>query len=165
MADKDRTGPTPSRRAVLASVLAAPAAVALGGCTADSDPPLPPDPDDLLRAAAVERERSLLQEYDAVLLVLPALAPRLSPLRAQHAEHLAVLLDPASPSPAASSAATPPPEVPPPPTAAAALTGLVAAERAAADAHATAALEASRELAGLLAALAASEHSHPVELG
>lgn len=151
---------TVSRRALLGGGL-----VLLTGCTTEADAPPPLDPDDLLRAAAVDRERSLLQEYDAVLLVLPALSGRLTPLRAQHAEHLAALLDPASPSAAASSGATPPPEVPPPPTAAAALAGLVAAERAAADAHGAAALEASRDLAGLLAALSASEHSHPVELG
>lgn len=151
---------TVSRRALLGGGL-----VVLTGCTLESDPPPPPDPDDLLRAAAVSREEALLQEYDAALLVLPSLAARLTPLRAQHAEHLAALRGPATPSAAPSSSATPVPQVPPPPTAAAALAGLVTAERAAGDAHASAALEASRELAGLLASLSASEHSHPVELG
>lgn len=147
-----------SRRALLGGGLAL-----LMGCTTEAGPPPTPDPDDLLRAAAVDRERSLLQEYDAVLLVLPSLAARLMPLRAQHAEHLLALTGPASPS--AAPSATPAPQVPPPATAAAALAGLVAAERAAGDAHGAAALEASRDLAGLLAALSASEHSHPVELG
>ena len=150
---------TVSRRALLGGGLAL-----LTGCTQDIGPPPPPDPDDLLRAAAVERERSLLAEYDAVLLVLPGLANRLTPLRAQHAEHLLALTGSASPSAAPSSSATPAPQVPPPATAAAALAGLITAERSAGDAHGAAALEASRELAGLLAALAASEHSHPVEL-
>lgn len=151
---------TVSRRALLGGGLAL-----LAGCTTEADPPPAPDPDDLLRAAAVEREEALLREYDAVLLVLPSLAARLTPLRGQHAEHLAALRGPASPSAAPSATATAAPRVPPPPTAAAALAGLVTAERAAGDAHGSAALEASRELAGLLAALAASEHSHPVELG
>lgn len=151
---------TVSRRALLGSGL-----VLLTGCTAQSDPPPQPDPGDLPRAAAVSREESLLAEYDAVLLVLPALAARLTPLRAQHAEHLAALRGSVSPSAVPSSSATPAPRVPPPATAAAALAGLVAAERDAGDAHGVAALEAPRELAGLLAALSASEHSHPLELG
>lgn len=149
---------TVSRRALLAGGL-----VLLAGCTRESGPPPPPHPDDLVRAAAVERERALLREYDAVLLVLPALAPRLTQLRAQHAEHVLALTGPgAAATESPSSAAVP--QVPPPPTAAAALADLIAAERAAGDAHGAAALDASRELAALLAALAASEHSHPVEL-
>lgn len=151
---------TVSRRALLGGGL-----VLLSACTTEAGPPPPRDPDDLLRAAAVEREEALLREYDAVLLVLPSLAARLIPLRVQHAEHLAALRGPSTPSAAPSSSATPVPQVPPPSTAAAALAGLMAAERSAGDAHASAALEASRELAGLLASLSASEHSHPVELG
>lgn len=149
-----------SRRALLGGGL-----VLLAGCTTEAGPPPPPHPDDVLRASAIERERALLREYDAVLLLLPALAARLTPLRAQHAEHLLALTGPSSPSAGPSRSAIPAPQVPPPATAGAALAGLVAAERSAGDGHAAAALEASRELAGLLAALAASEHSHPVELG
>lgn len=53
----------------------------------------------------------------------------------------------------------------PAPTDAATLAGLVAAENAAAAAHAQAALAADeRLLAALLAALSASEQSHPVAL-
>ena len=59
-----------SRRALLGLA----AAVPLAGCTSDDGPPLAPDPDDLLRAAAVARERALLQQYDAALLALPNLA-------------------------------------------------------------------------------------------
>ena len=150
-----------SRRALLAAAALAP----LAGCTSEPGPPPPPDPDDLLREQAVERERSLLREYDAVLLVLPDLAPRLTPLRAEHAEHLAALTGPrpsGSPSRAASAPAAP--AVPPPATAQAALSALVAAEREAAAAHGAAALEASRALAALLGALSASELSHPVVL-
>ena len=152
-----------SRRALLTALAVAP----LAACTPDPGPAPPPDPDDVLREQAVERERALLREYDAVLLVLPGLAARLTPLRAEHAEHLLALTgtppsSSASPSAAASAPAVP--AVPPPATAAEALRGLVTAEREAAVAHGAAALEASRELAGLLASLSASESSHPVVL-
>ena len=152
-----------SRRALLTAAVVAP----LAACTSDPAPPPPPDPDDVLREQAVERERSLLREYDAVLLVLPDLAARLTPLRAEHAEHLAALTGPppsgsASPTPAASAPDVP--AVPPPATAAAALVALVAAEREAAAGHGAAVLEASPELAALLASLSASESSHPVVL-
>lgn len=143
-------------------LLGAGALLPLAGCTRESAPP-PPDPDDALRAAAVEREQTLLREYDAVLLVLPDLSARLTPLRAEHAEHLLALTR--EPTTGPSPSASPLPQVPPPATAAAALAGLAAAERAAATGHRDAALEASRELAGLLAALSASEASHPVVLG
>ena len=137
------------------------AALPLAACTAD-DPAPAADPDDLLRTAAVERERALLREYDAVLLVLPALATRLTPLRTEHAEHLAALLG--RPEPSGPPSAPAAPRVPPAGTAAAALAGLVAAERAAAAEHGSGALSASRELAPLLASLSASEASHPVVL-
>jgi hypothetical protein len=142
-----------SRRALLGLA----AAVPLTGCTAQEEPAPPPDPDDLLRAAAVDREQDLLRAYDAVLRQLPALAPRLAPLRAEHAEHLAALGREPQASPSPATTATPPAD------AAAAVRGLVQAERAA-GAHGQAALEASRELAGLLASLSASELSHPVVL-
>ena len=145
------------------TLLGAAAVLPLAACTSDPAPPPPPDPDDLLRAEAVERERSLLREYDAVLLVLPDLAARLTPLRAHHAEHLLALTGAAAtPSPDASG--DPVPAVPPPATAAAALAGLARAEQDAAAGHRAGALEASRELAALLASLAASEQSHPVVL-
>lgn len=147
-----------SRRALLGLA----AAVPLAACTSEPEPAPPPDPDDLLREAAVARERALLREYDAVLLTLPALAARLTPLRAEHAEHLVALLG--GPEPSAPASAPAAPAVPPPATAAAALTGLVSAEREAAAGHRQAAVDASRELAAVLASLAASEASHPVVL-
>jgi hypothetical protein len=143
-----------SRRALLGLA----AVVPLVACTSDPSPDPAPDPDDLLRQAAVLRERALLQEYDAVLLTLPALAPRLVPLRAEHAQHLAAL-DGAEPSPAPSAAAVASSR-----TTTEALRALVAAERGAAAAHGQAALAASRALAGVLASLSASEASHPVAL-
>jgi hypothetical protein len=168
------SGPELDRRSLLAAAGAVPLsallAAGLAGCTADPPPPPPPGPDDVRREEAAARERALLAEYDAVLLVLPALAPRLAPLRAEHAAHLGALTG-ASPSPSATagrpspaSSTVPPPQVPPPDTAAAALEALAVAERVAASAHGKAALDASPELAGLLASLSASELSHPVAL-
>jgi hypothetical protein len=155
----------PTRRSVL---VAAPALLAVA-CTADAPAPRPApvDPDDALRAAAAERERALLREYDAVLASRPGLAPRLVPVRGHHAEHLEALLGPpptASPEPSASPTADVPPAVPPPADDAAALARLAAAERAAGDAHAADCLAASRRLAPVLASLSASELSHPVAL-
>lgn len=134
-----------SRRALLGLAAALP----LAACTSDDGPPPAPDPDDLLRDAAVARERALLAMYDGQT----ALSPALAGVRAEHAEHLAALLGAATT--AEPSAA---------PSAPVAVAALVAAEREAAAAHGSAALEASRELAGVLASLAASEASHAVVL-
>ncbi len=154
------SAPGPSRRAVLA---AAPALLLAAGCTAEEPAPRPEpvDPDDALRSAAAERERALLREYDAVLAARPGLAPRLAPVRDHHAQHLEALVGPprtASPSPSAVAA------LPVPADDAGALARLVAAERAAGDAHARDCLAASRVLAPVLASLSASELSHPVAL-
>lgn len=151
------------RRISRRTLLGAAAALPLAGCTSDDGPPPPPDPDDALRAEAVERERSLLREYDAVLLALPDLAVRLTPLRGHHAEHLLALTGAAS-TPAPEASGDPVPAVPVPATAAAALAGLADAERAAATGHRAGALAASRSLAAVLATLSASEASHPVAL-
>jgi hypothetical protein len=131
-------------------VLAAVGGVALlpvAGCTKD-DEPVKPSTDDVIRAAAVERERALLALYAG------ATTPAALAVRADHEEHLAALTQQSTPSPVAS------PSAGPVPTKAA----LVAAERAAAAADAAAALDASPGLAALLASLAASEASHPVAL-
>ena len=138
----------PSRRQLLAAAALLPVAA----CTTSDDRPARVDPDDALRAAAVERERALLSSYDAVLAALPTLAARLAPLRAEHEQHLAALAAP-SPSPSPSAAPT-----------VRTVAQLVALERTTAAAHATDALSASRELAMVLASLAASEASHPVGL-
>jgi hypothetical protein len=143
-----------SRRALLGLAAVGP----LAACTREAPAPVPPDPDDLLRSAAADRERALLREYDAALLALPALAARLAPVRAEHAAHLAALLGPEPTATGQPAATTAPPAEP------ASVQRLVAAERAAATAHGGAALEASQQLAGLLASLAASEASHPVAL-
>ena len=147
-------------------------ALVLTGCTSQAPPvdtppvddlpvsPPPPDPDDALRAAATARERDLLRAYDDALLAAPSLAARLGPLRAEHAEHLRSLLGPAEPPPPPSAA----PVRAPRPAPGAVLAGLVRAEQAAAAAHAADVPAASRQLAGLLAVLSASEASHPVAL-
>ena len=169
---------TTRRSALLAVPAAALSVSGLAACTQDAAPsaPAPVNPDVALREAAAERERALLQAYDEVLRALPELGARLLPLHAQHGEHLDALARtastttsaPASPSTASPSAASPssaPAPAPPPPASPAeALAALAARERAAGDAHGAAALTASRELAGLLASLSASELSHPVAL-
>ena len=178
-------GPT-RRRVLIAGPVALLAVSGLTGCTsggpdreAAAPTPAPVDPDDALRAAAVERERALLRDYDAVLLALPELAARLAPVRGHHDEHLTALLGPpagsssASPTSTAPASASPTSSIPgatgsaagPVPTdAPAAVARLVAAERAAAEGHARDCLAASRRLAGVLASLSASELSHPVAL-
>lgn len=156
-----RPHPRPTRRTVLGAALVAP----LAACTSSGDeepsPPPPVDPDVVLRDAAVLRERELLATYDAALAASPRLAARLRPLRAEHAEHLAVLQDPAlvgSPLPTASP--TPVAPLRPAPGTGA----LVAAERAASRAHAAAAVRAAPGLAQVLASLAASEATHEIAL-
>ena len=159
----------PSRRAVLSA-----GAVGLAAaCTRSRRPspgrPARPDPDVALTAAAVDRELALLTAYDAALAATPALASRLAPLRAEHAEHLLALgAGPAGNPTPASGATTNPALAQPRGTGAEggqARSSLATAERIAAAAHATAALSASARLAALLASLAASEASHQVALG
>ena len=161
----------PSRRQVLRATLALPLSAGLGaglaGCTdAPPRPPVPVNPDDALRTAAVDRETDLLRAYDAAVLLRPDLAALLQPLRAEHAEHLLALTGPAT-LPPVSPAATPlapAPNSTAPSSPAPLLTELIKAERQAGAGHAADALVASRPLASLLAALSASEFSHPVAL-
>jgi hypothetical protein len=149
--------PGPTRRAVLVAGLAAPLAACTGGSPepVPSPSPAPVDPDVALRAAAVERERTLLAAYDDVLARGGARAAALRPLREEHASHLAAL-DPALavPTPAPAPSAAP----------ASTVARLRAAEREAAAAHAADAVPASRGLAALLASLAAAEAAHLVAL-
>lgn len=136
----------PTRRAVLTGSAAA---AALTACTRTSRrraaAPAAVDPDVELRAAAVAREQSLLDAYDAAA-TNPGLQARLAPLRAEHAAHLQAL------------GALPVPGIPPPSTPT--LSQLIALERRAAAAHTAAAVPASRRLAPVLASLAASETTH-----
>ena len=155
----------PTRRTVLAGGLLLTVPPALSACTGEARRPVRPrpvDPDVALRAAAVDRERQLLARYDALLLQQPDLTARLSPLRAEHAEHLAALgqqEQPPTGSPAAAPTVLPSPVAGP-----GGLPGLVQAERAAGAAHGVATSSASAPLAAVLAQLAASEASHPLAL-
>lgn len=148
-----QTGPT--RRRVLALAVLAPLAP-LTACSADDGPPAPPpppDPDIALRATAVQRELGLIAAYDATLAAAaPVVAARYAPVRAEHATHLAALLDQAAapPAPAVGTRRT--------------RDQLVVLERAAATAHATAARTASAGLAQVFASLAAAEAAHEIAL-
>jgi hypothetical protein len=123
--------------------------VRAAACTKD-EPPRPRlrTTDDTLREAAVSREQALLAAYAAAVPAHPARAAELGQLLTDHGAHLRLL------SPATAPTATPGAGRPP------SLRALAAQERAAAAAHAKAALSASRDLAALLASLAACEASH-----
>ncbi|MBK5306650.1 MAG: hypothetical protein JJD92_08200 [Frankiaceae bacterium] len=149
---------TPSRRRLLQAAMLSPALVA---CTGASREPRPVHPDVALRAAAIARERALIERYRAAAASSAStVATRIAGLAEEHEAHLAAL------SRSTPGALSPSPTTSPPaalirvPT----LAQLVAAERAAATAHAADALKASRELAAVLASLAASEASHLVVL-
>jgi hypothetical protein len=139
---------TPSRRGVLQAALLGSATAA---CTYRSRRAQRVDPDDALRAAAVARERSLVALYEAAAAATPGGSA--AAILAEHQAHLRALGAFPDPSPSQVGPSTPP-----------AVADLVTAERAAAAAHAAAAVGASRELAAVLASLAASEASHPVGL-
>lgn len=136
------------------------AAWLLTGCSSAPIPFIASDPDDDVRRSVAESERRLLAAYDAVLAALPALAPRLKVLRAQHADHLAAMGD----LPADSPGATPSPTVPP--NRPAALRTLRRLESQAARQRTDAAVAASEtDLVEVLARIAASEASHVAFLG
>ena len=112
-----------------------------------------------------ERSNAATCAYDAALRAFPALTSTLAGVRAEHAEHLLALTGPPpTGAPLTQSPSSAPADTAPPATRAQALTQLADAERLAAQGHADDSLEASRTLAYLLAALAASEHSHPAVL-
>jgi len=163
-----------SRRAVLGA-LAASAAGLLAGCRAGPGPgpdagptPTRPSPPPDPQAADLAAERRLLAAYDATVRRHPTLRPRLAPLRADHAAHVAALeailgLTP-SPVPTGGTAPTvPAPAVPGTP--AGALAALRAAERGAAAARTAACLTAAADRAPVLASIAACEATHEVLLG
>ena len=152
-------------------VLAAAGLGLTAACTSGAHPTPTPvvDPDDAPQTAALAREAALLAAYDDVLTTTPSLAARLSPVRAEHAEHLAALqaLRPTPPparSPATQGTPSPVPRTSDRIDPAAAVRRLTSLERTSAAAHASAAVAASRRLAPLLASLAASESSHAAVL-
>ncbi|GFH35407.1 hypothetical protein [Streptomyces pacificus] len=188
----DRTGTT-ARRSLLAAGAAA--ATALTGCSPNEPGPRRAalrsgSAETALREHGAGLSGALLLRYDAVLAVHPALAARLSPLRAavvRHVEALAPagsrLPTPARPAPSPSS--SPPPASPASPAAAgsgperpaasspaaaaappvpadsaAAVRELAAAERRTADGHTAALSAAPPEYARLLASVAAAGAVH-----
>ncbi len=139
------------------------AAWLMTGCSGGSIPFIAPaDPDDEVRQAVAVSEQELLAAYDAVIAALPALGPRLKPLRAQHAEHLAAMAptDVASASPAPGGSPSVAPNRP------AALRTLRRLESRAVRQRTNAAVQAAdSELVEVLARIAASEAAHVAFLG
>jgi hypothetical protein len=123
-----------------------------------------------LRARSAGTSRELLGQYDAVLARHPAQHTRLAPLRAAVAQHVTALSPkarqpgrvrkPAEPAASASVTAAAPASATVPADPAAALRVLAAAERRTADAHTRSLMDASPELARLLASLAAAGAAH-----
>jgi hypothetical protein len=155
----------PSRRAVLRGLgLLLPAGVLLG-CTGD-DPSRPaprpsptPDMDAPVRARVAQAERALIEQYDVALAAFPELADRLQALADEHRAHLEAVA-PADPAPTGTATPTPTHPPAPPVDAASAVTAIAAAERDAAAARVEDALDASPELARLLAGIGGSEAVH-----
>jgi hypothetical protein len=168
---------TTRRRMLSASVLAALAAGTggLAGCTAEPSPwakPPKPSPDVKVLHDVISAEYLMISKYTAVLAAFPRLAGSMSPLLAQHREHLtalqARLVIPSGASPAQVASATARPRAPRPrvPSSRPAAIGyLRAAERdqAAALAHRVAGVPPS--LAQLLASIGACEAAHAALLG
>ncbi|MEU5538145.1 hypothetical protein [Streptomyces sp. NPDC020362] len=160
-----RTPSGPRRRSLLAS---AAGAALLVGCSADpdSDGGGAPSVTERARARAARDSGALLERYDAVLAIHPALAQRLRPLRTQvaaHAEAFGGTGAGKSPSPRAftTASATSASTLPAVPAVEKdALAGLAAAERALADRRAEALLEVPGELARLMASVAAAGAAH-----
>ncbi|GAB2771675.1 lipoprotein [Streptomyces chlorus] len=168
-APRARTGPR--RRSLLA---VAPTALLAAGCSAGSGDAGPavgsrPPASERARARAARDSRGLAERYDAVIAAHAGLAQRLGPLRedaVRHAkafESFGTAAGSASASPAptgagpSASASVP---VPVPTKEKDALSGLAAAEREIADRRLEALLDASAELARLLASVAAAGAAH-----
>ena len=156
------------RRSVLAAtVLAVPLAAA--GCKGVGGLGTLPKagPDVAVLRGAIATEQALIARYRSAIAASPGLESTLSPLLAQHREHLArltaMLIEPASPSatprPTPSSSATAAPGSP-----AATLAALESAETDAARSLAGRLALAPPALAQLLASIAASEASHALLL-
>lgn len=169
-----RTPSGPRRRALLAS---AAGAALLVGCSSpdddsDSGTHTGPSAAERARARAARDSAGLVERYDAVITVHPALAPRLRPLRAEavrHGEAFGGADDgsgspTASPSPSGDTGSKASPSVSPtasvPANAKDALADLATAERTLADRRTTALATVPGELARLLASVAAAGAVH-----
>ncbi|WP_217213242.1 hypothetical protein [Streptomyces sp. AC550_RSS872] len=156
----------PRRRTLLASAAGAALLVGCSSGSEDSDGGTGGSPSlaERARARAALDSAGLVERYDAVLAVHPALAVLVGPLRAEAVRHVEAFgggsSEPtasapsgkASPS-ASATAAVPGDERD-------ALTDLAAAERALADRRAKALLDLPGELARLLASVAAAGAAH-----
>lgn len=158
------------------SLLIAGAAVPLAGCdvfdSADerepASTPTQPNPDDLVRARAIEAERALTELYLAAVAAHPELQGDLEPFADRHLRHIAAIEStvPAAPSgsPTPTSVAQAPAPAAPPDIAAdpdAAVLQLRDAELAAVEARTVDCLEArDHRLATVLASVAACEAAH-----
>ncbi|TKA04570.1 hypothetical protein [Actinacidiphila oryziradicis] len=164
----------PARRAVLLTAGLGAIAGASGcseGAAQGADTPGSPKttaaPETVLRARAAKDSTELLARYDATTTAHPGLAVQLRPLRAEvarHAEAFGAASAP-SPSPSASASASPSPSPSPsrgadPGDAGKGVSVLADAEQRLADARTTALLDASPELARLLASVAAAGAGH-----
>ncbi|MFE0351425.1 hypothetical protein [Streptomyces griseoluteus] len=154
----------PRRRTLLASL--AGAAALLTGCSAGTGPAeRAASAATRARARAARDSADLLARYDAVLDAHPALADRLSPLRAAVAAHRHAFGgtpdDRADQTQKGAKVGKSPSPVP---TASAdrkeALTSLASAERTVADRRAAALLEVPGELARLMASVSAAGSAH-----
>jgi hypothetical protein len=181
----------PARRVVLTIPALAVPAVSAAGCAGSSKPGgltrAQVDADAQARARVAASETELIARYDAALALPevsgnPALAARLSGVRAEHAGHLAAVRTPGaasgpSPSPpsAGPSSRTNPSPGPsqsppspgatttssaPPADAKTAVAGLVTAEHAAASRLTADVLAMDGPMAQLLASISASESGH-----
>ncbi|MFG2134255.1 hypothetical protein ACGFNV_41750 [Streptomyces sp. NPDC048751] len=167
-----RTPSGPRRRSLLAS--AAGAALFVGCSSPDDDSDsgthTGPSAAERARARAARDSAGLVERYDAVITVHPALARRLRPLRAEAVRHREAFggvgdgsgSPTASPSPGADAEASPSvsPMASVPGNESDALADLAAAERTLADRRTTALATVPGELARLLASVAAAGAAH-----
>ncbi|MGW7406883.1 hypothetical protein ACWGI9_24715 [Streptomyces sp. NPDC054833] len=161
-----RTPSGPRRRSLFAS---AAGAALLVGCSSGADPHGDtggsPSATERARAGAARDSLGLVERYDAVIAVHPALAERLRPLRAEVAAHARAFTDGTptptpSRSPKESGSASPTASPTVPAVEKDALADLAAAERSLADRRAKALLGVPGELARLLASVAAAGAAH-----
>lgn len=164
----------PRRRSLLASAAGAGAALLTGCSAADSSSETTKEATsaaDRARARAARDSEGLAARYEAVLAAHPALAARLSPLRAEVVRHAEAFgggkRASATPSASASSASSSSPAASASAPAAGvpareedALAELASAERALADRRTKALEEVPGELARLLASVAAAGAVH-----
>jgi hypothetical protein len=158
-----------------ASVLAVLAAVGASGCEPQAWPwatPPKPAPDVGVLRDVIAAEDTLIAKYTAVLAAFPSLTGTMSPLLAQHREHLAQLrarlVIPRGASPAEAASATARPRLPRPrvPASRAAAVGyLRTAEQDEAAALVRWLAGVTPSLAQLLASIGACEATHAALLG